>query len=227
MIIPIPAVLTKDEVKQFRHYLDNADWQDGAVTAGAQVASQKQNQQLGTDSSLAQQLGDIILGALARHPMFVSAALPLKIFPPMFNRYGQGDHYGFHVDNAIRIIPKTSIRLRTDLSATLFLCEPDEYEGGELEIQDSYGEHKIKLAAGDMILYSSTSLHRVRAIEKGQRSAAFFWIQSMIRDHEQREVLFDLDQSIQSLTQIHDHQHPDVKRLTSSYHKLIRQLADT
>tara|TARA_R110001583_G_scaffold41314_2_gene131534 strand:- start:667 stop:1350 length:684 start_codon:yes stop_codon:yes gene_type:complete len=227
MIIPIPSVLSKDEVKQFRHYLDNAPWQDGSVTAGAQVIGQKQNQQLDIDSVLAQQLGDKILGALARHPLFVSAALPLKIFPPMFNRYGQGDHYGFHVDNAIRIIPQTNIRLRTDLSATVFLSEPDEYEGGELEIEDSYGEHKVKLGAGDMVLYSSTSLHRVRAIEKGQRNAAVFWVQSMVRDHEQREVLFDLDQSIQSLTQCHDHQHPDVKRLTSSYHRLIRQLAET
>jgi PKHD-type hydroxylase len=227
MIIPIASVLSKNEVKQYRHYLDNAPWQDGGLTAGAQVIGQKQNQQLDVDSVLAQKLGDSILSALARHPMFVSAALPLKIFPPMFNRYGQGDQYGFHVDNAIRIIPGSSIRLRTDLSATIFLSEPDEYEGGELEIEDSYGEHKVKLAAGDMILYSSTSLHRVRAIEKGQRTAAFFWLQSMIRDHEQREVLFDLDQSIQSLTQIHEHQHPDVKRLTSSYHRLIRQLAET
>jgi len=227
MIIPISGVLSKDEVALFRHHLDKANWQDGNLTAGAQALGQKHNRQLNADSMLAQQLGDKILSALAQHPDFVSAALPLKIFPPMFNRYESGDHYGFHVDNAIRIVPGSSIRLRTDLSATLFLSEPDEYQGGELEIEDSYGSHQIKLAAGDLILYSSTSLHRVRAIEKGQRSAACFWLQSMIRDHEPRQVLFDIDQSIQSLTQLHGHQHPDVVRLSSSYHRLIRQLADT
>ncbi|MFT6986620.1 MAG: PKHD-type hydroxylase [Psychromonas sp.] len=227
MIIPISSVLSKDEVALFRRHLDNANWQDGCLTAGTQALSQKQNRQLDVDSKLAQQLSDKVLHALALHPMFISAALPLKILPPMFNRYDGGDHYGFHVDNAIRIVPGTSIRLRTDLSATLFLSEPEEYQGGELEIEDSYGTHKVKLAAGDLILYSSTSLHRVRAIEQGQRTCAFFWLQSMIRSHEQRQVLFDLDQSIQSLTQLHDHQHPDVVRLSSSYHRLIRQLADT
>jgi PKHD-type hydroxylase len=227
MIIPIPAVLSKDQVAQFRRHLDQANWQDGSLTAGAQALSQKQNRQLNVDSMLAQQLGDKVLSALARHAMFVSAALPLKILPPMFNRYDSGDHYGFHVDNAIRIVPGSSIRLRSDLSATLFLSEPNEYQGGELEIEDSYGTHQVKLAAGDLILYSSTSLHRVRAIEQGQRTSAFFWLQSMIRDHEQREILFDLDRSIQSLTLLHDNQHQDVVRLSSSYHKLIRQLADT
>lgn len=227
MIIPISAVLSKEEVAQLRSQLDQANWQDGRLTAGAQALSQKQNQQLDLNSILAQQLGDKILRALAHHPVFISAALPLKILPPMFNRYDSGDHYGFHIDNAIRIVPGSSIRLRTDLSATLFLSEPDEYQGGELEIEDSYGNHRVKLAAGDLILYPSTSLHRVRAVEQGQRSAAFFWLQSMIRDHEQREVLFDLDQSIQSLTQLHHHQHPDVVRLSRSYHRLIRQLADT
>ena len=227
MIIPIPAVLSKAQVAQVRSHLDKAQWQDGSLTAGAQAFGQKQNRQLDINSILSQQLGDEILRALARHPTFISAALPLKILPPMFSRYDIGDHYGFHVDNAIRIVPDSSIRLRTDLSATLFLSEPEEYQGGELEIEDSYGNHQVKLAAGDLILYSSTSLHRVRAVEQGQRSAAFFWLQSMIRDHEQREVLFDLDQSIQSLTQLHNHQHPDVVRLSSSYHRLIRQLADT
>jgi PKHD-type hydroxylase len=227
MIIPIPAVLSKDQVAQFRRHLDQANWQDGSLTAGAQALSQKKNRQLNVDSMLAQQLGDKVLSALARHSMFVSAALPLKILPPMFNRYDSGDHYGFHVDNAIRIVPGSSIRLRSDLSATLFLSEPNEYQGGELEIEDSYGTHQVKLAAGDLILYSSTSLHRVRAIEQGQRTSAFFWLQSMIRDHEQREILFDLDRSIQSLTLLHDNQHQDVVRLSSSYHKLIRQLADT
>lgn len=227
MIIPISGVLSKDQVAQFRRHLDQANWQDGSLTAGAQALAQKQNRQLDVNSILAQQLSDKVLSVLARHPMFISAALPLKILPPMFNRYDSGDHYGFHVDNAIRIVPGSSIRLRCDLSATLFLSEPDEYQGGELEIEDSYGNHQVKLAAGDLILYSSTSLHRVRAIEQGQRTSAFFWLQSMIRDHEQREVLFDLDQSIQSLTLLHDHQHPDVIRLSSSYHRLIRQLADT
>ncbi len=227
MIIPIPAVLSKEEVALFHSHLDQAKWEDGSLTAGNQALNQKQNQQLQVDSDLARQLGDKILTSLARHPLFVSAALPLKILPPMFNRYDTGETYGFHVDNAIRIVPGTSVRIRTDLSATVFLSEPDEYEGGELEIQDSYGNHQVKLSAGDMILYPSTSLHQVRPITAGSRISSFFWIQSMIREHEQREILFDLDQSIQSLTMQHSHEHSDVVRLTASYHRLIRQLADT
>lgn len=227
MIIPIPAVLSKEEVALFRSHLDQASWEDGSLTAGSQALSQKKNQQLQVNSDLARQLGDKILASLARHPLFVSAALPLKILPPMFNRYDAGETYGFHVDNAIRIVPGSSVRIRTDLSATVFFSEPDEYAGGELEIQDSYGNHQVKLAAGDMILYPSTSLHQVRPITEGSRVSSFFWIQSMIREHEQREILFDLDQSIQSLTMQHSHEHEDVVRLTASYHRLIRQLADT
>lgn len=227
MIIPIPAVLSKEEVALSRSYLDKTTWEQGNLTAGSQALSQKQNQQLQIDSDLARQLGDKVLTSLAHHPLFISAALPLKILPPMFNRYDVGETYGFHIDNAIRIAPGTNVRIRTDLSATLFFSEPDEYEGGELEIQDNYGNHQVKLSAGDMILYPSTSLHQVRPITAGSRISSFFWIQSMIREHEQREILFDLDQSIQSLTMQHNHAHPDVVRLTASYHRLIRQLADT
>ncbi len=227
MIIPIESVFSKTETAEIRNHLLNAQWQDGKTTAGNQAADIKNNQQLAVDSALAQQLGDYILNALAQHPLFISAALPLKILPPMFNRYDVGETYGFHVDNAIRIAPGTHTRIRTDLSATIFFSEEDEYEGGELEIEDSYGTHQVKLSAGDMILYPSTSRHRVTPVTKGCRLAAFFWIQSMVREHEQREILFDLDQSVQSLTVQHHHQHPDVIRLTAVYHRLIRQLADT
>ncbi|WP_372881709.1 Fe2+-dependent dioxygenase [Psychromonas sp.] len=227
MIIPIKGVFSKEEVAQFRAHLDSAPWQDGRLSAGSQAQSQKQNSQLNVDSLVARKLSDKILSVLARQPTFVSAALPLKILPPMFNRYGSGDGYGFHVDNAVRIVPGSSIRIRTDLSATIFFSEPEQYEGGELEIESSCGNQLIKLGAGDMILYPSTSLHRVRPVCKGQRFASFFWIQSMIRDHEQRQILFDLDQSVQSLTIQHGHDHTDVVRLSAAYHRLIRQLADT
>ena len=227
MIIPIKGVFSKDEVAQFRTHLDSAPWQDGKLSAGSHAQSQKQNRQLNVDSLVSRTLSDKILTVLARQATFVSAALPLKILPPMFNRYDSGDGYGFHVDNAVRIVPGSSIRIRTDLSATIFFSEPEQYEGGELEIESNCGNQLIKLGAGDMILYPSTSLHRVRPVTKGHRFASFFWIQSMIRDHEQRQVLFDLDQSVQSLTMLHSHDHADVVRLSAVYHRLIRQLADT
>ncbi|GGB96689.1 PKHD-type hydroxylase [Marinobacterium zhoushanense] len=210
-----------------RRHLDAADWVDGARTAGTQALGAKHNQQLDEQSPLARQLGDLILARLAQNPSFISAALPLKILPPMFNRYRDGGHYELHVDNAIRVVPGTITRVRTDLSATLFLSSPDEYDGGELEIEGKYGKQSIRLEAGDMILYPSTSLHRVRSVRSGARLAAFFWIQSMVRSHEQRELLFDLDSSVQSLTIKSGSDDVDVMRLSGLYHKLIQQWADT
>jgi len=227
MIIPIHQVFSREQVQQIREYLDDAEWVDGAATAGQQASSVKHNQQLEHDSTLCQQLGDVVLDALARHSTFISAALPQKIYPPLFNRYAVGEAYGLHVDNAIRIVPGTATRVRTDLSATLFLSDPDEYEGGELCIQDKFGSHKVKLAAGDMILYPSTSLHRVEPVTAGHRVSSFFWMQSMVRNHDQRDVLFDLDTSIQSLTTQHAHDHSDVMRLSAIYQNLIQQWVDT
>ncbi len=226
MIIPI-HVFSKTQVARIREQLDKSDWVDGRVTAGSQASGVKINQQLPERSPLARQLGDAILTALANHPLLISAALPLKIYPPMFNRYRQGETYGHHVDNAIRVVPDAIVRVRTDVSATLFLSEPDEYEGGELTIEGKYGEQTVKLPAGDMILYPSCSLHRVAPITSGMRVSSFFWMQSMVRHNEQREMLFDLDQSIQSLTHLHGHQHDDVMRLTGIYQNMIRLWSDT
>ena len=227
MIIPIHNVLDQEQLAGVRKLLSDADWQDGLHTAGKQAASVKRNHQLPENSELAQYLGDLILQALSAHPVFVSAALPLKIFPPMFNRYQQDETYGLHVDNALRVVPGTPVRIRTDLSATLFLNEPDEYHGGELRIEDNYAAQEIKLSAGDMILYPSTLLHTVQPVISGCRLASFFWIQSMVRSHEQRELLFNLDQSVQSLIQQHGSQHQDVLRLSGIYQNLIRQWSDT
>ncbi|MDF2182817.1 Fe2+-dependent dioxygenase [Neptuniibacter sp. CAU 1671] len=227
MIIVIPQVLTAEQVSQMRQHMDQADWQDGRSSAGDLAVNSKQNQQLSLDDPLNQQLADFVLGALARQPEFVAAALPLKILPPMFNRYRSGETYGLHVDNAIRLIPGSATRLRTDLSATLFLAEQSEYQGGELEIEDQYGTQRIKLNAGDMVLYPSTSLHRVLPVTQGQRVAAFFWIQSMVRQHEQREVLYQLDKTIRELTTDLGANASPVLKLTQVYHKLMRQLADT
>ena len=227
VIIPVPQVLKPAQVRQLRAHLDQADWIDGSLTAGAQARTVKHNQQLAPDSRLAQQLGELILTALAGHAVFISAALPLKIFPPQFNRYQAGETYGLHVDNAIRIVPGSSTRVRTDLSATLFLSEPQEYEGGELLIEDNFGSHSVKLSAGDLILYPATSLHKVTPVTAGARVSSFFWLQSMVRDNERRAMLFDLDQSVQSLTALHGHEQKDVVRLSWLYHNLIRQWADT
>ncbi|WP_432695919.1 Fe2+-dependent dioxygenase [Marinobacterium sp. YM272] len=230
LILPIKQVFTADEVATIRTHLDQASWVDGSLTAGSRALAAKRNQQLDENDPLGQKLGDLILGALAKHPVFISAALPLKTLPPMFNRYRDGETYGRHVDNAIRVVPGTATRVRTDLSATLFLSAADEYDGGELEIEGKYGSQSIKLDAGDLILYPSTSLHRVTPVTRGARVAAFFWIQSMVRSHEQREMLFDLDTSIQSLTSAGIQgavQDEDLNRLTALYHRLIQQWADT
>lgn len=226
MLVKIPAVLSPDQVQQMRERLLAAEWVEGRVTAGPQSARCKHNLQLPQQSAEARQLGDIILAALAQNSLFMSAALPGKIFPPMFNCYQHGGHFGTHVDNAIRTVPGTPVKIRTDLSLTLFLSDPDEYQGGELVIEDTYGRHSVKLPAGDLVLYPATSLHQVMPVTRGRRLAAFFWLQSMVRSDEQRRVLFELDRSIQALSQQLP-ESPEWVRLTAVYHNLIRQWADT
>ena len=225
MLIQVPDVLSAGQVAHARHLLDSADWVDGRVTTGRQSAQVKDNEQLPEGHPAARELGDLILSALQSNGLFVSAALPLRVFPPLFNRYQGGHSFGNHVDNAIRQITGTSLRIRTDLSATLFLAEPDEYDGGELVVEDTYGVHSVKLPAGSMILYPSTSLHHVRPVTRGARVASFFWIQSMVRDDGTRSLLFDLDMAIQRLT-ADVPGHPSVVQLTSVYHNLLRRWAE-
>ena len=226
MLLRIPQVLTKAQVQQTREILLAADWIDGAVTAGYQSTKAKNNLQLPEDSAEARQLGDNILAVLAKNNLFMSAALPLKIFPPLFNCYQGGQSFGVHVDNAVRQVPGTPVKVRTDISMTLFLSEPEEYEGGELVVEDTYGSQKIKLAAGDMVLYPSTSLHRVTPVTQGRRLASFFWLQSMISSDERRALLFDMDMAIQSLRKNLEDS-PEIVQLTGVYHNLIRQWAQT
>lgn len=226
MLICIPKVLSKAQVAACRAYMDRAEWIDGRVTAGEQSAAVKQNSQLPENSPLAHEIGNLILDALAQTPPFISAALPLKIFPPLFNRYEQGGQFGLHVDNAIRHVPGTIVRIRTDLSCTLFLSEPEDYSGGELIIEDNYGAQAVKLEAGDMVLYPSTSLHRVEAVTAGTRICSFFWLQSMVRDDGERTLLYDLDQNIQNLASSLGLNHPQVVQLSSIYHNLIRRWAE-
>lgn len=222
MLIAIPEVLDKVEVKAMRMAMDAADWVDGKVTAGHQSALVKANMQLPEDTTLARQLGARVLDALNRTPLFITAALPHKVFPPLFNRYRGGQHFGVHVDNAIRIVGSSGDRVRTDLSATLFLSEPQDYDGGELVVETQFGVQKVKLPAGHMILYPASSLHRVEPVTRGERVASFFWIQSMVRDDAARTLLFDLDQAIQQL----DATHPSAISLTGIYHNLLRRWAD-
>lgn len=227
MLVSIPEVLSKAEVAAFRAEMDKADWIDGKATAGEQSGTVKKNQQLKENSALARKLGDGVLDALARNDTFISAALPLKIFPPLFNRYAGGEYFGTHVDNAIRIVPGTPVRVRTDLSMTLFLSEPEDYDGGILVVEDNYGTQEAKLAAGDLVLYPSTSLHHVTPVTRGARVCSFFWLQSMVRDDAERTLLFDLDQSIRSLGAEQGIDHPEVVRLSGIYHNLLRRWADT
>jgi PKHD-type hydroxylase len=225
MLIQIPDLLTADQIAHGRRLLDAVSWVDGRVTAGHQSAIVKDNLQLPEGSPAARELGDLILGALYRNSVFMSAALPLRVFPPLFNRYEGGGSFGNHVDNAIRYHGGTGLRIRTDLSATIFFSEPGEYDGGELLVDDTYGVHSVKLPAGHMILYPSTSLHRVTPVTRGARVASFFWIQSMVRDDGQRTLLFDLDGAIQRLRgDVPDH--PSGVQLTAVYHNLIRQWAE-
>jgi len=226
MLYSIPQLISKAQVQHMRQVLSKAPWSDGKATAGTQSSQAKYNFQLPENCSQARQLGDEIYMALGQSALFMSAALPAKIFPPLFNCYREGQSFGFHIDNAIRYIPGTPHKLRTDLSMTLFLSEPEEYDGGELIIDDTYGQHSVKLAAGDMVIYPSTSLHRVTPVTRGARIASFFWLQSLVKSDEQRRILNDLDLSIQYLREkLGDH--AEIIRLTGVYHNLLRQWSET
>ena len=227
MLLAIPNVLSPAQVAACVADLEAAEWADGRITAGAQSRTVKHNEQLPASSPVAQAWGDRILDALGAAPLFVAAALPHRTFPPLFNRYGPGQSFGTHIDNAIRPVPGTSIKLRTDLSATLFLSDPDSYDGGELLIEDAFGVQAVKLNAGDMILYPASSLHRVTAVTRGMRLASFFWVQSMVRDDSARAMLFDLDQTIQQLGQTQGIDDANVVRLTGIYHNLVRRWAES
>ena len=226
MLISIDQVLTKDEVRQFRQELDASDWNDGAATAGTLAKSVKRNQQVADGSALAVRLGQHILRRLAATPLFISAALPRTIYPPKFNRYADGGTYGAHVDSALMFLPGSSQQMRTDLSATLFLAEPEAYEGGVLEVEGPFGVQEVKLPAGDLVLYPSSSLHRVTPVTRGARVAAFFWIQSMVRDGEQRRMLFEMDTAIEALRRSQA-DNAAVLQLTGVYHNLLRRWAET
>jgi PKHD-type hydroxylase len=225
MLLQVTAVLTAPELQTVRERLGGASWADGRLTAGYQSAQVKTNLQVPQSDPGAQQSSDLIVRALERNATFVSATLPHHVYPPLFNRYTAGMGFGDHIDNAVRQIPGTPHRLRTDVSATLFLSAPEEYDGGELIIDDLYGTHSVKLAAGDMVVYPSSSLHRVQPVTRGARDAAFFWIQSMVRDDGARALLYELDLSIRELT-AHGADAPSVLRLTGCYHNLIRRWAD-
>jgi PKHD-type hydroxylase len=225
MLLQIPEVLSAEQVAGFRKVLETSNWVDGRITAGHQSARAKDNLQLPEDNEDARRLSDTILRALESNPMFMAAALPLKVFPPLFNRYQDGQSFGNHVDNAIRQVTGTPHRVRTDLSATLFLSNPDEYDGGELVVEDTYGIHSVKLPAGHLILYPASSVHHVRPVTRGARLASFFWIQSMVRDDGERTILFDLDVAIQRLM-ADVPEHTSVVELTSLYHNLLRRWAD-
>jgi PKHD-type hydroxylase len=226
MLICIPDVLSKAEVADFRGVMDATAWEDGRSTAGAQSALVKKNEQLPPNSDLSRQLGERVIKALAANPLFISAAIPRHIFPPLFNRYGSGQHFGVHVDNAVRGDHLTGVRIRTDLSVTLFLSEPDEYDGGELIVEDYYGSHEVKLPAGHLVLYPATSLHTVTPITRGVRVASFFWLQSMIRDTHARSMIFDLDNAIQGLVGRLGRNDHEIVKLSGLYHNLIRYWAE-
>jgi PKHD-type hydroxylase len=227
MLLHIPQILTPDERQQVRDLIDAGQWQDGRKTAGAQAAQTKNNQQLAVGEPGTQAAQAIVLGALARHPLFLSAALPRRIFPPQFNRYGgASNHYGNHVDGAVMTVQATGERVRSDVSCTLFLCEPDSYEGGDLVIEDTYGSQRIKLPAGDMVIYPSTSVHRVEPVTQGHRMASFFWVESMVRSDEQRRLLYDFDMALMSLRSELG-EAPACVRMAGTYHNLLRMWAQT
>ncbi|PVX29684.1 Fe2+-dependent dioxygenase [Sphingomonas pokkalii] len=226
MLIPIPDLLSSAEVARIRTLVDAADWVDGNITSGPQAALAKRNEQLPEESPAAREAGRMILDALGRSPLFVAAALPLKVFPPLFNRYAGGQNFGTHVDNAIRIQRGSEFRVRSDLSMTVFLEAPDAYAGGELLIEGLFGAQSVKLPAGHAILYPSSSLHRVTPVTRGTRVASFFWLQSMVRDDAARRTLFDLDRAIQGLTVELGQGHAQIVALTGVYHNLLRRWAD-
>lgn len=225
MLTHVAQVLNTSELASLRALLDSAAWADGRITAGTQSAKAKQNRQLPESAPQMREARAIVGTALSRHAIFFSAALPRTIYPQLFNRYGSGEHFGAHIDNAVRLMPDGSRYVRTDLSATLFLAEPETYDGGDLIIQDTYGEHSVKLAAGDMVLYPSSSLHRVTPVTRGERQACFFWIQSMVRDDAKRELLFNMDSAIGTLRQQQGDTEPLVA-LTGTYHNLLRMWSE-
>ena len=227
MLVHVPALLNGEQLEFFRARLDadDAPWTDGRVTAGHQGVHVKQNQQIAEGSALAIELGDKVLAVLERHPLFISATLPNRVYPPMFNRYQGGMHFGSHVDGSVRLVPGNGAKFRTDVSATLFLAPPESYDGGELLIEDTYGTQSVKLAAGDMVVYPASSRHRVTAVTRGARLACFFWVQSMVRDDGQRALLFDLDNAIQRLTATNADESARV-HLTGCYHNLLRMWAE-
>ncbi len=226
MLVTITDVLSRKELEVCRAELEKAQWIDGRVTAGVQSGAVKHNLQIPERSASAKRLGELILDALSRNEIFISAALPLRIFPPMFNCYGVGQRFGAHVDNAVRRIPDTPVRIRTDLSCTLFLCDPSAYEGGELVVEDSYGEHRVKLPAGGLVLYPSTSLHHVTEITSGERTASIVWLQSMVRDDSERSQLFELDRAVQALSAERGPGDAICVRLSNIYHNLVRRWAE-
>jgi PKHD-type hydroxylase len=226
MMLHVPKVLDAAQVAECRRLLDGAEWSDGQVTVGEQGARVKRNRQLPELSPVGRQLGEMILHALARHPLFFSAALPLKTVPPLFNRYEGGEHYGTHIDGAVRAVPGSTHFIRTDLSLTLFLTDPADYDGGELVVHDTYGAHAVKLPAGDLVLYPSGSLHRVNPVTRGARVSSFFWTQSMVPDERHREVLFRLDQNIQAIRAKHGESEETVA-LAGHYHNLLRMWSAT
>lgn len=226
MMIEIPAVLTPEEVARVRAVIDAGEWIDGNVTSGHQSALAKRNTQLPEDGAAAREAGGIVLEALGRSPLFIAAALPLKIFPPLFNSYEGGEAFGVHVDNAVRIRRGSDFRLRSDLSVTLFLEDPDAYDGGELIAEDQFGAQAVKLPAGHAILYPSSSLHRVAPVKRGRRVASFFWLQSMIRDNEARRTLFELDMAVQTIAADRGQDDRSIIQLTGVYHNLLRRWAD-
>lgn len=226
MLLEIPDLLTRDEVRAARLQLEAATWVDGRATAGHLAVGAKRNRQLAADDALAIRLGDGIVERLGKRAEFLAAALPLKVLPPFFNRYEGGGEYGFHIDNAIRTIAGTPHRVRTDVSSTLFLSDPDEYDGGELVIEDTYGTQSVKRRAGSLVLYPGTSLHRVTPVTRGTRYAAFFWTQSLVRDASRRALLLQLDTAIRELTAAAAGQ-AAIDRLTGVYHNLLRQWSDT
>lgn len=226
MMLHIPGVLTAATLAELRALIDAAPWEDGNATSGAQSAMAKNNRQLTEASDAAVRAGAMIREALTRTPLFMSAALPHTVYPPLFNRYGEGHGFGDHIDNALRFQRHQNVRIRTDLSATLFLCDPDGYEGGELVVEDTYGVHEVKLPAGDLILYPASSLHRVQPVTRGERVASFFWIQSLIRDDARRALLFDMDLAIQTLARTAGQDAPAIVSLTGAYHNLLRMWAE-
>ncbi|NHO31361.1 Fe2+-dependent dioxygenase [Acetobacter fallax] len=226
MLVHVPDVLTPEELSYCRKALSESAWVDGKVTAGEQSAKAKYNLQVPQDSDMGRELGELVLRALGRNPTFTSAALPLRVFPPLFNRYDTGMHFHAHVDNAIRPVPGTGFRIRTDVSSTLFLTPPEDYDGGELVIQDTFGTQSIKLPAGDLVLYPSTSLHSVQPITRGSRWASFFWTQSMVKDDAKRALLYDFDQSIIEARKSLPDDHAAILGLTATYHNLVRQWAE-